>query len=269
MGVLSLIRGGATRLMVWGSNHSAALYTAVGSAAGVGAILSGIFVTPENTRILDNEKLERERRGEPPLTFWQAVKLVGPSYIPCILLGRTSVACAILNTLKEERKIATLAGLYSLSEKNFEEYRKKVEDLFGKNKERKVRDGIAEDKANDILSRPHTVILTGNGDYLCLDAWSNTLFKSSQLAIEKARIKILDELRGCMYMSLEEVYDHMDLPRHMDCNGNYLTDYSDIGFTVDDQLEFIYTYTGNDQSGEPMMVITFNPPPHPDFRIWR
>lgn len=264
MGILTTLQEGASRLILWGHAHSAALYTAVGVSSGLGAIISGIAVTPENTRRLDNEKAERERLHEPPMTFWEQFKMVAPSYIPCVLLFGTSATCFILNTLKEERKIATLAGLYSMSEKSFEEYRNKVKELFGERKEAKVRDGVAIDKANAAVCNSAAYIFTGDGNYPCLDAWSNTKFLSNQITIEKARIAVLDRIRSEMYISLEEVYEEMHLPIRRGNDGGYLIDRSDIGWTQDDNLQFYYTYTG-DQNGEPMMVITFYPSPHPDF----
>ena len=268
MGVLSTLHDGATRLLLWGKAHSAALYTAIGVSSGLGAIISGIAVTPENTRILDNEKSERERLDQPPMTFWEKARLIGPSYIPCVILFSTSAACFILNTLKEERKIATIAGLYSMSEKSYEEYRNKVKEMFGERKEARVRDEIAVDKAKIANGSQSVYIFTGNGNYPCLDAWSNTKFYSSQIAMEKARIAVRDRIRDEMYISLAEVYSEMNLPLRRKEDGTFLVDYSDIGWTQDDNLEFYYTYTG-DANGEPMMVISFEPSPHPNFnKMW-
>ncbi len=264
MSVLTMLQDGATKLIMWGHAHSAALYTAVGVSSSLSAIIFGIAVTPENTRKLDNERDERARLGIPEMTFWEKARMIGPSYIPCAGLFGISAACFILNTLGEERKIATLAGLYSMSEKSFEEYRNKVKDMFGDRKEVKVRDEIAVDHAKLANMNQTAYIYTGDGDYPCLDAWSNTKFRSSQIAIEKARIAILDRIRNEMYISLEEVYDEMHLPLRLNQKGEPLIDRSDIGWTQDDDLQFFYTYTG-DSNGEPMMVITFYPSPHPDF----
>lgn len=262
MGFLTALETGAKGLILWGQANSAALYTAIGVGSGLGSVISGIAVTPENTRKLDNEAAERERLGYPEMTFWEKVRMIGPSYIPCVLLFGTSATCFVLNTLKEERKIATLAGLYSMSEKSFAEYRDKVKDMFGKRKEEKVREGIAEDQSR--RARNQIVYVTGNGNYLCLEAWTNTQFRSSQQAIESARIRIKDRLRSDMYISLEEVLYEMEVPVRLDDDGHPLIDRSDIGWTVDDDLEFNYTYCGDDNM-EPMMVITFMPAPHPDF----
>ena len=263
MGFLSIVQSSADKLILWAGAHSSALYTSIGVGSGFGAMISGIAVTPEVTRKLDNEKAERRRRGEPKMTALELIKMVAPSYIlPASLFG-ISATCFILNTIQAERKIATLAGLYSMSERGFEEYRNKVKEIFGDRKELKVRDEIAADKAK--ASYQTAYILTGDGNYPCLDAWSNTKFKSSQLTIEKARIAVLDRLRNEMYISLEEVYEEMHLPIRKDQDGMPLIDRSDIGWNQDNPPEFVYTYTG-DSNGEPMMVISFMPPPYPDFK---
>lgn len=271
MGVWGAFTAGLTKVLAVCSEHSAILFTVIGVTSGFGAVYTGIAVTPEVTREYDNEVAERERFGIPPMTAWEKFKLIAPNYIPTVFLFGTSATCFILNTLKEERKIATLAGLYSMSEKSFEEYREKVKEMFGKNKENKVRDAVAVDHAN--RARDKVVYLTGNGDYLCLEAFTNTKFRSSQLAIEQARIRIKDRLRGEMSISLEDVLNEMEVPVRMREDPHTgllepLIDRSDIGWTVDDDLEFRYTYTGDDTM-EPMLVISFEPPPHPDFnRFW-
>ena len=263
MSVFDIFSEGFTKLVMFGEANSSALYTAVGVTSELGAVISGIAVTPEVTRRLDNEIAERERLGQQEMTFWEKFRMCAPSYIWTFILFDIGAACFILNTLKCERKIATLAGLYSMSEKSFSEYREKVKQMFGERKENKVRDEIAADKAR-IATQDNVYILTGDGTYPCLDAWSNTKFKSSQIAIEKARIAVKDRLRSEMYISLEEVYEEMHLPIRRDNSGIPLIDRSDIGWNVDDDLEFVYTYTG-DNNGEPMLVVTFSPPPHPEF----
>ena len=258
---------GAAKLMMWGSRNSSALLTAIGESSLVGAVITGIFAGSQSARRLDQEKEERRRYHEPEMTTWEVVKLVAPYYIPTITLTLVSGGCFLFNIIKEDRKLATVAGLYSISEKSFSEYREKTKELFGEKKERKVRDEVATDHAQTALSKPHTVILTGNGNYLCLDAWSNTLFRSSQTQMERCRIQARDDLRDNMTLSLEEMYNIMDLPRRMKNDYTYLVDYSDIGWNNDDRLEFIYTYAAGDD-GEPMMVITFDPPPHSDFKFY-
>ena len=77
MGILTTASNACASMILWGKAHSAALYTAVGVSSGLGSVISGIAVTPGVTRKLDKAKEER-----PDMTFWEAFKLVAPSYIP-------------------------------------------------------------------------------------------------------------------------------------------------------------------------------------------
>lgn len=270
MGFLATLQDGATKLILWGHAHSAALYTAVGVSSGLGAIISGIAVTPENTRRLDNERDERARIGAPEMTFWEKARMIGPSYIPCVLLFGTSATCFILNTLREERKIATLAGLYSMSEKSFEEYRDKVKDMFGERKESKVRDEVAADHAKNASNRAQMVVMTGHGTYPVLIDKANILMYSSIQRISEVKADIVKELNGCMYMSLEEVLGKLDAPMRKYDTGEYIINFSEIGWNVEDDFDFFYTYAGGD-NGEPTLVLNWSVPPHEDFRVrgWR
>jgi len=87
-----------------------------------------------------------------------------------------------------QRRTAALAGLYSLAQTSLKEYREKVIDIIGENKERKIRDEVDHDK---VLANPTTnIIVTGSGDVLCYDSLTGRYFTSD---IEKIR-KIVNEL---------------------------------------------------------------------------
>lgn len=265
MGLISLLSTGAANLLMWGQAHSAALLTAAGTSLGLGSVLSGIFATKAVTRKYDEEAAERSRLGEPEMTAKEKFMLVAPYYIPTVLLFGGSAACIILNTLKQERAIATLAGLYTVTEKSFAEYQEKVKDMFGEGKERKVRNAVAEDKAQEARHNNVAYILTGNGEYPCLEAWTGTKFRSSQMAIERARINIKERLINEMYISLQEAEYELELPQITYPDGSNIIDKTQIGWNRDDELDFDYTYCGDPVSGEPMLVINYRPAPHPNY----
>ena len=104
------------------------------------------------------------------------VKLTWKVFIPPILMGATSIACIIgANSINTSRN-AALAALYSLSETAFREYKNKVIEEIGRNKELKIRDDITKDQINNNPMRDRTVIITGNGDVLCYDKLSDRYF---------------------------------------------------------------------------------------------
>lgn len=256
MGVLTTVKTGATNLLMWANTHSSALLTATGEANLFLAVYSSVIATRESTRILDNEEEERIRLNEPEMTFGEKFRMVGPYYIPTILFTLIGGGCFLLNTIQEERRIATLAGLYSMTEKSFEEYKEKTKEMFGEKKEQRIRDELDRKRIEEHPVTNSPVIITGNGQYLCYDTWSDRYFRSTINDVKRAHVEIREDLISNMYVSLNEVYEKLRLPSNLD---GY-----DLGFTVEDKLEFSYSSQLAD-NGEPALAITFIPPPHPDY----
>ena len=75
-----------------------------------------------------------------------------------------------------------LAGAYKLSESALLEYRNKVVEVVGEEKEKEIRDSIAKDRVED---RP-VITCLGKDDYLCYDMLSGRYFKSDIDKIQKA-----------------------------------------------------------------------------------
>lgn len=256
MGALTVAKDGVTRLLMWGNAHSSALLTATGEANLFLAVYSAIVATKETTRMLDDEEYEREELGYPEMTTLEKFKMVAPYYIPTIVFSLVSGGAFLLNTIQEERRIATLAGLYSVTEKNFEEYREQTKALLGEKKEQKIRDEIDRKTIERNPVSGATVIVSPGGNYLIYDKWSGRYFRSSIDSVKRAHLDFREEILGDMYISLNELYEKLYLPPN--------DDGWDLGWSVDDHMEFSYSSQLAD-NGEPALVITMIPPPHPDY----
>jgi len=204
------------------SRNSPAILTGLGCAGVLGtAILTGRATLKAQAIIKIEEESQRERdidssaqakyRRTEPLSPMETIKLTWKVYIPPVLMGASSIACIICANSINTSRNAALAALYSLSETAFREYKEKVVEEIGKNKELKIRDNIAQDRVINNPVGDRTIIITGYGDTLCYDVLSDRYFKSSP---EKIRQQVLDcneELRNEMWLDLNDLYYAMGL----------------------------------------------------------
>lgn len=178
--------------------------TILTGSAVVGTVLTGVFAgkaaikardvikAHEMDEELKCEKIEqvegvvtdhivyfRER------TFFEKAKLTWKCYLPPVVMGAATISCICgANTVHTRRNIA-LATAYNISEEAAREFKDKVRETIGEKKLDKINNEIAQDHINKSTFDEKTVTLTGDGDQLFYDWWSQRYFKSSRTMIEK------------------------------------------------------------------------------------
>jgi hypothetical protein len=202
-------------------------------------------------RILDEECDIRQE----PIPYKDCVKLVWPVYIPPVVLGLGTVTCIVLSNRIGNRRAAALAAAYAISEKTMTEYKEKVIDKIGEHKERQIRDEVAQDQVKR-TNGAQTILVSGNSDVLCFDAFSGRYFCSTVETIRKAENDLNHRVLHDNYASLTDWYNLLDLDR---------TEFSDeVGWNVDKLLEVSLsaTLTADDK---PCLSINFNVAPVRDY----
>ena len=224
--------------------------------------VGGIFTTAllaSKASILAHEvikdELKYKKENSPngafdPITKKEVIQLTWTYYIPAIVSGVVTSACAIGSNHISLRRNAALVSLYNLTEIAFKEYQAKVVETIGRNKELKVRDDISEDYVRQHPVSASEVIFTGKGEHLCLDKLSGQYFKSD---IEKIRqtINTLNyNLRSAMFVTQNELYAELGLRETS--QGNKL------GWDVDKgeiQIQFSSQLT---EDGTPCLVLNYS-----------
>lgn len=150
------------------------------------------------------------------------------SYIPVALTGAITIGCIIGATRIGNRRTATLAAAYSLSERAFSEYKEKVVEKLGERKEQSIRDELAQEKvAGTAPSRE--VVLVGGGTVLCCELHTGRYFLSDHQTIKKAVNDINFRVLNHEYATLTDFYHLIGLPA--------TSSSSDFGWTSDKQME--------------------------------
>ncbi len=185
------------------------------TAMGIGGIVGSIACAIKATKKSDETIFEIENCWESGETHTLSIndkfKICWQNYIPMTCFSGLSIACFISANAINNRRQAALIAAYSLSENILKEYQSKVRETVGDKKEEIIRERIKDDR---IISNPPTesnVIITPNGEMLCMEAISGRYFKSDINFIKKVENQFNNDLLEYMEMSLNDLYDLLDL----------------------------------------------------------
>lgn len=229
------------------TRHSPEILTGLGITGMITTTILAVKATPK-ALILMEEKKNEERVDE--LKPVEVVKTTWKCYIPAATTGVFSIACLIGAGSVHARRNAALATAYKISETALAEYREKVVETIGEKKEKTVREKVSKERVEKKPVKPSEVIITNNGNTLCLEPLSGRYFKSSRDKIQKAENEInrqmLQDING--YASLNDWYDELGL------------DHNDVGYSLGwnaynlMKLEYDSVLTTD---GEPCLVIDY------------
>lgn len=241
--------------------HSPEILTGIGIAGAFASVVMAVKATPKALELIENEKREQARNN--PVDYANGisgrsidisrkdmVKVSWKCYIPTVVTLGLSTACLIGGTTVNTKRNAALATAYALSESALKEYKAKTLEIAGPKKEQQIKDAILKDKIDKKPVKSSEVIMTSNGDTLCMDSVSGRYFKSSKTKIDSVVNTLNFQLRREMFVPLNDLYYELELPP------TKLG--SDLGWNIDDgEIEFYYSYAGAD-NGEPCMVVDYN-----------
>jgi len=238
------------------SQNSPTILTGIAVAGLLGTVIFAVKATPRALSIMDQELDDRGYYNDslpdmilPDLTKMEIVKLTWKCYIPTVTMGAVTIACIISANQISLRRNAALASLYGITEAAFKEYKHKVVETIGKNKELKVRDDISADRVKRDPASKNEIIFTGKGSVTCYDSLSGRYFKND---IEQIRRVVNDLNHSLMtdgFMTVNELYYGLGLA------GNKLGD--QMGWDLDKGLVEISFSTQLTEEGEPCIVLNY------------
>ena len=243
--------------------HSPEILTGVGIAGMITTTVLAVKATPKALKLIEQEKEQVAKdfgtnsADTVKLSAGDVIKVTWKCYIPAAVTCATSVACLIGASSVNIRRNAALATAYKLSETALAEYKEKVVETIGEKKEKAIRDALAKDKVEENPVATSNIIITGNGDTLCMDYYTRRHFKSDIDKIKKA----VNELNRIMtydhYVSLNDYYSKIGLEG--------VPQGDQMGWNLDMGLIEIHPSAQLDESGTPCLVISFEKDPKLGF----
>lgn len=244
--------------------NSPAILTGLAVAGLLGTVIAAWKAAPKAQEIIlgHREKMEHikdeDKQKKREITK-ETVKKLAPVVLPVAIMGVSTASCIIgANTISSKR-IAVLSTAYTLAEKSVNDLNAKMKETLGEGKTRAIKDAIIKDKVKG--SKPNNVIITGDGDVLCLDEWSGRYFKSNAQKIQQAFNVISADVARNMYTDLNAFYDEIGLdPIDMGYQFGWNCKQLDRGI-LPMSISAVLT---NDNT--PCLVASFDIAPIPDFR---
>ena len=234
--------------------HSPEILTGLGIAGMITTTVLAVKATPKALNLINDRKDELETEKLPPI---EVVKTAWKCYIPAAVTCATSTACLIGASSVNLKRNAALATAYKLSESAISEYKDAVIDKIGEKKEQTIRDKVAEEKMKKNPVSSSEVFITEKGNTLCYDTISGRYFKSDIDRIKRAENAINKQLLDEMYVSLNDLYDELDLDH------TKLGD--ELGWKIDDGLVELYFSSQLADDGTPCVVMDFTRAPKYNF----
>ena len=236
----------------------------------IAGVVSTIFcvrkASKEEVKIVDavNDSLNEEdlnEEEEKKLKKAAAIE-IAKAYIPSAVSGAITVACIIGARSTSAKREAALTAAYELSREALGAYKEKIKEIAGPKKAEAVKDAVLTEKVVKNPPKENTIIITGCGDYLCLDEISGRYFKSDINKIRTAINTMNERIMSEMWVSINEFYDLLNLP--------HISIGDDLGYSVDVRMELTPTYCSGEEGsayeGMPCMVMAFRDNPVPSFR---
>ena len=203
--------------------NASTILTCIGAT---GVVATAVMVAKETPKALSLLEDAKEKKGE-ELTKWEKVKIAGPVYIPSMIIGAATIACICGSNIISKRQQATLATAYALLDNSYKEYKKKVDEVYGAEAGKHIREEIAKDKyENDIISL--------DNEELFYDFYSGRYFESTKETVIQAQYETNRALIVNNSVSLNEYYKILGLERK--------AEYESLGWSCS-QIEEMYGHT--------------------------
>lgn len=119
--------------------NSSAILCCAATAGVVATAVVAVKSTPKAMRLIQEQE---EAKGE-KLTKLETIKAVGPTYVPSILLGVSTIACIFGANVINKKQQASLVSLYSLLDSSYKNYKNNVKETFGADADNKIAQTIA------------------------------------------------------------------------------------------------------------------------------
>lgn len=152
-----------------------------GTILAIGASVGVVLTAIETGRAtIKAEKLLELNAAEPEYTAKEKVKDCWKFYLPATALGVGTIACILGSNALNKKQIASLTAGYMALGKAYQEYRQKVIENIGIEKEVEIQDQIKEEKFPEVREKMEEEKL------LCYEPISKRYFHATEVELSDA-----------------------------------------------------------------------------------
>lgn len=239
------------------SEHSPQILT--GLAIG-GYFFAGVWAvkdTPKFEKAIADRKEELGVEKLPPQDILMAAL---PTYGPAVGMFTLATLAVITGMKEQTRRNTVMAAAYTISETALKNYREKVVETIGEDKETDIRERLAVDKMTEAGATEANIPVTDHfhGRYTlrCWEPLARKTFYSDRETIRRAMNNVNKQMRNDISITLNEWLDAIGCDRLDEAIGDKLgwdIDRGDIDISFGSCL---------DSDGIPCLALDYVIPPH-------
>lgn len=140
------------------------ILTFIGAIGAVATTVLAVRATPKALELIEADS-RKNHDGDPhAATKVEAVKSCWKCYIPTAVTGVATIICIFGANILNKRQQASLASAYALISRSYDDYKRKVKEIYGKDAHEKVMQSLAVEKSD-----PPRISATGFFSDSCLD----------------------------------------------------------------------------------------------------
>lgn len=182
--------------------NGSTILTCIGAAGVIATAVTAVKATPKAMLLLDRARIEKQEE----LSTLEKIKVAGPSYIPSILIGASTIGCIFGANVLNKQHQAALTSAYALLDNSYKEYRAKLKEIHGEEAHDRIVREIYGDKKEELD------ITTSDDKQLFFDFYSLQFFESTIADLRDAERYINEALDNRGYISLVEMYELLGIP---------------------------------------------------------
>lgn len=181
--------------------NASTILTCVGSAGVVTTAVLAVKATPKAMRLISAAE---EEKGE-KLTRLETIQVAGMTYAPSAIVGIATIGCIFGANILNKRTQAALTSAYALLDQSYKEYKNKVQEMYGDDADKHIKENIAKDKYAE------SDIEVGDDAKLFYDFYSGRYFESTMEHVLAAEYAINRKISTKDYAYLNDWYDELGI----------------------------------------------------------
>lgn len=182
------------------------------TSAAVAGVLSTTVLAVKATPNAARDIMDAESEHDRPITSVEKLRLTWHYYIPSAIVGGVTVAAIIGAHGVNTKKQATIAGLYTLTDRAYTEFRDKVEEKIGEKKTKEIRDEVIQERVTKDAEKPSQIIIFDEAKVLCYDAYHGNYFESTKELLMRAQNAVNEECLNNNYASQNDFHRIVGIP---------------------------------------------------------
>ena len=183
-----LVKGG-TKVLAKVAKKSDWIMMALAMLGLTGATALAVKATITAVKLCEEKQVQGKK---------EIIKTTWRLYIPaigCFIVTTLSVVGLGWQSIKRARQLATVTGLYAMSQTDLKAIREKAKEVLGEKKEReKIEDEVAKDRLEQaVKANSGNIISTGHGDKLFMEWLTGQLIRTSPEYVETVAERMINQ----------------------------------------------------------------------------